>query len=157
MKDDSSPGPSQRRPAQPAARGDDDDLVARVRARVLGTIAGEAKSPYTTVRAGDGGWEAVAPGVQRKVLSAQAGGQPSLWRLAPGGRMPGHSHDADEECLVLEGTVRIGRDLVLRAGDYHLAPRGSEHPEVSSDDGALVYLRGAPQAPAERTPVPEGP
>lgn len=157
MRDDSSSDPLQRPAAQPAGDDDDAALVARVRARVLGAVAAEAKSPYTTVRAGEDGWETVAPGVQRKVLSAQAQGQPSLWRLAPGGRVPGHRHDADEECLVLEGTVRIGRDLVLHAGDYHLAPRGSDHPQVSSDDGALVYLRGAPPAGGARTPVPEAP
>lgn len=165
MNDDLFARPAQLPPAGAAARevgavqasadGGEADLIARVKARVLAMIAREPKSsPYTTVRTGHEGWEEVAPGVQRKLLSAQVDGQPSLWRLASGATVPGHRHDVDEECLVLEGTVRIGADLVLHPGDYHLAPRGSAHPPVSSDEGALVYLRGAPQL--HEQPQPDG-
>ena len=124
----------------------DEALLARVKTRVLEALAQESQVPFTTARAADGGWETVAPGVERRVL-ADTAGQPSLWRVAPGGRVPGHVHDVDEECLVLEGSVRIGEDLVLSAGDYHVARRGSTHPTVWSDTGALVYLRGAPACP----------
>jgi len=53
-----------------------------------------------------------------------------------------HVHGQDEECMVLEGEVRIG-DLVVRAGAYHLAPRGVAHEPISSEHGALLFLRGA--------------
>ena len=44
--------------------------------------------------------------------------------------------------MVLEGEVRIG-DLVVRQGSYHLAPAGVPHEPISSESGALLFLRGA--------------
>ncbi len=63
-------------------------------------------------------------------------------RFAPGASVARHMHRADEECVVLEGSVRIG-DLLLHAGDFHLGREGSEHPLATTDTGAVFYLRGA--------------
>ena len=124
------------------ARAADDALLARVKARVMSAI-GSAPDRLHTVRAGDEGWEVIAPGVLRKMLSVRGGTQSCLMRLAPGAIVAAHDHPLDEECVVLEGTLRIGRDLVLGVGDFHLAPHGSWHELATSDTGALVYLRGA--------------
>jgi anti-sigma factor ChrR (cupin superfamily) len=102
--------------------------------------------PYRTVRAGEGEWQTLAPGLERKMLWNSGDAQSCLMRLAPGATVCGHLHFADEECIVLEGSVRIGADLVLRAGDFHGGRRGSEHAETSSETGALIYLRSAPEA-----------
>ena len=63
-----------------------------------------------------------------------------LMCMAPGSRYPAHEHTGDEECLMLSGEVSFG-DLTLRAGDYHLAPKGMVYAEAYSASGALVFIR----------------
>lgn len=126
-------------PAEP----DDSALLARVEARVLEAVRDEAAGQHLTVRASEDEWETLAPGVQRKVLWATASSLSCLLRLAPGAVLPPHLHAMDEECLVLEGTVRIGAGLVLHAGDFHVGRRGSMHDATTTETGALAYLRGA--------------
>ena len=62
-----------------------------------------------------------------------------LLRLDPGARLPPHPHHGVEECVVLEGTVMVGRTR-MRAGDYQRAEAESEHVEQWTDTGALLYL-----------------
>ena len=130
-----------------AGRAADDALLDRVRGRLLRTIADESAQQHATVRAADASWEQVAPGVLRKLLFETAEAVSSMVRLAPGAVVPGHGHPIDEECIVLEGTLRIGTDLLLLPGDFHVGRRGVPHAAASTDTGALVYLRGAKQAP----------
>lgn len=113
-----------------------------LRAKVLGHV--RAQTALQTLRADEGAWEDVAPGVRMKVLFVddQAGTRSFLLRFAPGASLPAHAHRGPEECLVLEGEAMLG-DVAVRAGDYHLAPCGSKHGVVSSRTGALLYLRGA--------------
>jgi quercetin dioxygenase-like cupin family protein len=64
--------------------------------------------------------------------------------MAPGTSLRGHDHDDHgdvEECLVLEGELNVGED-VMRAGDYQRALPGSEHAEQHSRTGALLYFSG---------------
>ncbi|MGV3572446.1 MAG: cupin domain-containing protein [Ramlibacter sp.] len=124
----------------------DDALIERVRVRVLDAIRAERQAQSRTVRAAEGGWEEVAPGVQRKMLWLAAGAQSCLVRMEPGAVVPAHAHAIDEECVVLEGSVRIGDDLVLQVGDFHVGRAGSSHAMTTSETGAMVYLRGAPDA-----------
>jgi quercetin dioxygenase-like cupin family protein len=121
----------------------DDALLARVGTRVMAAIETEQPVQYRTVRASDEGWKTIAPGIECKVLWTMGSEQSRMLRAAPGGRVGPHWHASDEECVVLEGSIRIGADLVLRAGDFHVGRKGSMHPEIVSDTGALVYLRGA--------------
>jgi anti-sigma factor ChrR (cupin superfamily) len=121
----------------------DEALLERVRARVMETIRAEAGAPHLTVRADEDAWTRVTAGVERKVLYQSGAAVTLLLRLAPGVSFPGHAHAMDEECIVLEGSLRIGSDLLLRAGDYHLGRQGSDHPDAFTDTGALVMLRGA--------------
>jgi anti-sigma factor ChrR (cupin superfamily) len=96
-----------------------------------------------TLRAGQGGWQQILEGVEKKVLhqDPEAGVESYLLRLAPGARLPAHEHRLTEECIMLEGEAWIG-ELKLVAGDFHLAPAGSTHPETHSETGALAYIRG---------------
>jgi anti-sigma factor ChrR (cupin superfamily) len=62
--------------------------------------------------------------------------------MRPGASIEGHHHANAEECLILEGDLAIG-DLRLNAGDYHVAAKGTIHPVLRSQGGALMFVRGA--------------
>lgn len=113
-----------------------------LRAKVLAHV--HAQTALRTLRAGEGAWEEIAPGVRMKLLFVDdaAGTRSFLLRLAPGASLPAHTHHGPEECLVLEGEATLG-DVTVHAGDYHLAPCGSRHGVVASRTGALLYLRAA--------------
>jgi quercetin dioxygenase-like cupin family protein len=118
----------------------DDALIARVGEKVMRAIHDEAQS--RTVRAAEDGWAPVAPGMECKVLWRAGTVGAFLLRCAPGAALPPHAHAVDEECLVLEGTLRIGDELLLQPGDFHLARAGTVHGLCSTETGCLVYLRG---------------
>jgi anti-sigma factor ChrR (cupin superfamily) len=115
---------------------------AGLRARVLQYVSTAAAQPLT-LRSGEG-WQPLLPGIEVKQLlvDPQAGTRSVLLRAAPGASLPPHQHYGYEECVVLEGEIRIG-ELTLGPGDYHCMPAGSVHPEVSARSAALVYLRSA--------------
>lgn len=120
-----------------------------LRARVL--AAARVPGPMHVVRAGEGDWHVLLPGVAIKFLhlDARTATQSSLWRLDPGAVVPGHPHEADEECIVLEGTIRFGDDRYDR-GDYLLARPGLDHEPFSAPDGALLYIRSGLSRPLEQ-------
>lgn len=97
-----------------------------------------------TVRADEGGWIELAPGVAWKVLHEDRDRRrrSSLIRIAPGATYAPHAHDDDEECLVMEGDLSFG-ELTLRSGDYHLAPKGVLHPAGFSRQGCLLFVSAA--------------
>lgn len=121
----------------------DVELVRRVRERVTDAVAHKTALLHRTVRADAGVWEPVAPGVERKPLWESGQATSCLVRLAPGAIFPSHDHPLDEECMVLEGTLRIGADLLLRAGDFHVGVKGVVHDVVGTDEGCLCFLRTA--------------
>ncbi len=62
------------------------------------------------------------------------------------GEFPWHAHaDEDEMFLVLRGTLRIGRapqhggDVVVRAGEFFVVPRGIRH-NTSADEETWIAL-----------------
>jgi anti-sigma factor ChrR (cupin superfamily) len=63
----------------------------------------------------------------------------SLLRLQPGAQYPAHRHAAVEQCLVLEGTVRLGA-IRLERGDFEYAVTGTEHAFVRSDTGCVLMI-----------------
>ncbi|MEM9387144.1 MAG: cupin domain-containing protein [Pseudomonadota bacterium] len=97
------------------------------------------------VRREEGEWHDFAPGIEIKLLhrDADTGAETTLWRVQPGTEVDAHSHEMDEECLVLEGDLEIGGELLV-AGDYLLGKRGFDHPVVMSPSGALLLLRSQP-------------
>lgn len=86
-------------------------------------------------------WHAYAPGIERRVLWRSGREAALLYRVLPGAAVPGHHHGHDEECLMLEGDAFID-DVLLRQGEYQLAPAGTRHSGVSSDTGGLIYAHG---------------
>lgn len=111
----------------------------RMRGRIL-THAGLLETEV--VRAASGDWRQLLPGIRIKTLRLDRaqGTQTSLWELAPGSRIPGHSHVYEEECLVLEGSISHGADT-YGAGDYLYARKGVQQLEVFSATGALLLIR----------------
>ena len=122
--------------APPAVR------ASELKARVMARIRGKKSFDLMTVRAGEGEWITLLPGVEKKILSESPEGrvQSYLLRMAPGTTLPPHEHVADEECLMLEGEAMVG-DIHLSAGDYHFARKGSKHGLVTTQTGALAFLR----------------
>ena len=88
------------------------------------------------------GWVEVQDGLYQKDLWKDSAVVSRFFRLAPNTKIPGHYHPMDEECMMLSGDIFLG-DLLLQGGDYHNASAGSEHLEIFSDTGALLYVRGA--------------
>lgn len=126
-------------PMQPDAA-----LALRLRERIMRGVQAVAADPldYMTIRAEDGEWQAITRKVSIKVLREDASTRSVLMRILPGGAMPAHAHDMDEESLVMEGECMLG-DIYLKLGDYHLAPRGLSHGSVRSKTGCLLFIRGA--------------
>jgi quercetin dioxygenase-like cupin family protein len=118
---------------------------------VLGGLLPGNGPPFHTVFAREDSWERVAEGVEQKILWRDDDVISRLVRLAAGGRLPAHVHDGEEECIMLSGDAFFG-DLLVQAGDFHLAPPGSEHGVTTTDGGALAFLRGR-----EILPLPSRP
>ncbi len=114
--------------------------AATIRERVLKRI--HSTRALTTIQVDEGEWAPFSPKVSIKVLRRDVDTQSYLLRLEPGAVLLPHVHVHDEECMVLEGEMRIG-NLVVKQGAYHLAPRGVAHEPIRSEFGALLFLRGA--------------
>jgi quercetin dioxygenase-like cupin family protein len=63
-----------------------------------------------------------------------------LIRMEAGTAYPAHRHGGAEECYVLEGDLRIGEDVEMRAGDYQRMDSGSLHPVQSTRGGCLLFI-----------------
>ncbi|MEM7169735.1 MAG: cupin domain-containing protein [Pseudomonadota bacterium] len=109
---------------------------------VKSKIDGETYSGIITVRENDGEWVELSPGISIKLLNFDPNTKMKslLMSMEPGSRYPSHHHTGDEECLMLSGEVSFGK-LTLRAGDYHMAPKGLTHDEAYSPNGALLFIR----------------
>jgi len=114
----------------------------RLRARVLAATSAPPEGTRTWRTSEEQGWSAPGEFVRLKFLRVDepAGHQEVLIRLLPGVRIPSHSHRLEEEMVILEGECHLGEHL-LRAGDVHVAPPGSWHPEITTRTGALLLLR----------------
>lgn len=134
-------------PSRPAPQAAPDARPDRaIKRRLLERVA-DADTTHLTIDATEGRWQPFLDGVQIKVLFESDGVLSYLLKLAPGASLPPHRHTIDEECLVLEGTLRVGSHTEVHAGGFHLAHRGALHPTVGTDTGATIFLRGAvPQA-----------
>lgn len=115
----------------------------RIWARIRGRVASLVAPGTTTVRAEGAEWIALSPLVKfrRLRVDTQAGSQTVLLRAEPGGFIPRHRHNQDEEFIVLEGECHIGGHH-LRAGDAHFAAAGSWHDDITTQTGVLVLVRG---------------
>lgn len=134
--DSAPPDPGLGSPAQARA----------IRRRLMERIA-DADPSHLTIDAADGPWQPWLEGVALKVLREDGGVMSYLLRLEPGASLPPHRHPQDEECVVLEGRLRVGTSVEIGPGSYHLAPAGALHATIGTATGATIFLRGAvPQA-----------
>jgi quercetin dioxygenase-like cupin family protein len=124
-----------------------DDL----RARVIQRAREEPPTGTATIRARNGAWIRIAPFIEVKVLrrDSHAGNQTLLMRVQPGGVMPGHRHEQEEELFVLEGECHVGTHK-LSAGDAHISAAGSYHEAITTQTGVVVLLRGEYSASARQ-------
>jgi len=128
----------------------DAEVIVRMRSNLMQKISQDklkAAEGFSTKHGADeGGWIEAFPGGSFKVLHGDASIPNSLLsyliRLEPGFKMEGHGHPFDEETLMLEGDLTLG-DIKLNAGDYHFAPTGVTHGNVSTTNGCVAYMRGA--------------
>lgn len=121
---------------------------ASLRARVLDRIAVGAPAGERPVlsmggllfaRAAKLPWEpGRTPAINKKVLfrDPQRGYATWLVRMAPGAVYPAHRHSDAEELYLLEGDLLVS-GVLMQAGDYCHAERGSEHRDVSTRDGCV--------------------
>ena len=115
-------------------------MKSRLLTRVRDAERGAASN---TVRPEAGVWEKFSPRIKLKVLRREADGSSMsyLLKLEPGAFLVPHKHHIDEECVVLEGIVTIGEEII-GPGTYHLAPRGMIHAPIRSEHGAMLFIRG---------------
>lgn len=121
---------------------------AAVKTRLMARVRAAGQQALRTIQADEGKWKPFLPRVDIKVLRKSEGSLSYLLKLDPGAILLPHDHPMDEECMVLDGEVRIG-DVVARAGAYHFAPKGLAHDPIVSDTGALLFLRGAVPSPSQ--------
>jgi quercetin dioxygenase-like cupin family protein len=109
---------------------------------MLARVHQAAPEGTTTLRADEGDWQGIAPGVTSKTLRIDptAGMRTILVRMCPQSTLDGHLHGRDEECFVLEGEIFIGNHRLSR-GDMHIARAGSVHARIRSPNGALLMVR----------------
>ena len=130
---------------------DDADNVAEVAPSAglwaqIDTAIGDAEDVpgAQTLRAGDGPWEIIAPGIERRLLfvDRSAGRQSYYLRMAAGAVLPPHRHGIAEECVLLEGRLRVGNSM-LNPGDFHVVQAGQPHPAITAEVPSLFYIHGA--------------
>lgn len=113
-----------------------------IRRRLLERVA-DADTSHLTVGGDEGEWQPFLDGVAIKVLRERDGVLSYLLRLAPGAMLPPHRHPQDEECIVLDGRLRVGSQVEIGPGGYHLAHGGALHATIGTATGATIFLRGA--------------
>jgi quercetin dioxygenase-like cupin family protein len=86
-------------------------------------------------------WERVAPGIECKLLAADAERHlvSMLVRLAPGASYPTHTHAGVEELHLLDGELWI-EDRKLVPGDYNYGPPGHTDVRVWTETGCMCVL-----------------
>ncbi|WP_374432585.1 cupin domain-containing protein [Inhella sp.] len=87
-------------------------------------------------------WQPLRPGVEICPLHGEGAAVSLLARFAAGGRVPGHPHGLDEECLMVEGELFLD-DLLLPEGGFQFAPAGSLHGDLFADAPCLLFFHGA--------------
>lgn len=117
-------------PVPPRARSE-------LRERVLAVCK---PAPGQLIHLNDGEFEPFLPGIQIKTLRRDQQTETTLWRLAPGAVIPGHGHNAEEECMVIAGDIHYAGQT-LGVGDYLRAIPGEVQSSIFSQNGALLLIR----------------
>ena len=125
-------------PAPPADAGP----ARAIRRRLMERVA-DADTSHLTIDGDEGAWQPFLEGVTIKVLRQQGDVLSYLLRLEPGATLPPHRHPHDEECIVLDGQLKVGSQVEIGPGGYHLAHCGALHATIRTETGATIFLRGA--------------
>ena len=123
----------------------DADRADRMKMQLLNKVRETKPSSadeFVTVPDASDEWIETGPGNWIKVLRSDSETMSMLVRLSPGSTFPQHYHPHDEETYVVDGETWFG-DIHLKAGDYHLAPKGTTHGEVRTDTGCVLLIRKA--------------
>jgi len=122
-----------------AGKSPSNELFEAVLARI--ESEGTQLPGSVTLRSSEAGWAPLSEGVSFRVLREETntGRQSVLIRMQPGAVYQPHPHDTDEECLVIEGDLWLG-NLELRAGDFHVAFKGTVHPASRTITGCLLHI-----------------
>lgn len=114
-----------------------------IRDRLLAKVAEPAlPRGYTVLSSHESDFQPThSPGVSIRLLHLDHARKQfsCLLRLAPGARIEPHDHEVAEECVVLEGSIRVG-DRLIEAGDYQRVEAGTRHLPQWTESGALVFL-----------------
>jgi quercetin dioxygenase-like cupin family protein len=126
---------------QPAELGT--EQRGRMRRRIVELARERPAEGTLTLRGSESAWIEIAPFVEVRELRRDeaAGMHTSLMRMRPGGTIPAHRHEREEEFIILEGECYIGTHRLV-AGDVHIAAAGSWHEPVTTESGVVVLLRG---------------
>ncbi len=128
----------------------DDSELATIKSGLMARIRASRAPGHFRLLDADG-WYLVDPQVQVKALRNDGTTLSWLVKMQPGARFPAHAHaDGDEECLVVQGSVVIDGHL-FHTGDYTMASRGSDHREVFSEEGCILFLK-SPSSQALQMP-----
>lgn len=116
-------------------------LWSRIEARLALT---ERVPGSRTVDTGEGTWESLGPGIERKlVLVERESGKSSYFiRMRAGAKLPPHRHRQNEYCVVLEGEIEIDGERIAN-GAFHFVPEGVPHPLLTARTDALFFIHGA--------------
>jgi len=117
-------------------------MASAIERRLLERVA-DADESHLTIAADSGDWKPFTPGLAVEVLHEQGGVLSYLLRLHPGACLLPHRHLIDEECIVIQGRLRVDTHTEIGPGDYHLAHRGALHPSIVALEGETVFVRGA--------------
>jgi anti-sigma factor ChrR (cupin superfamily) len=124
---------------------------ARLREKLLARIQKPASAPESAkaariVRANEGAWHALVPGVMAKRLYAESahGNAAMLLRMEAGAQFPPHWHADVEHCYVLDGDLHFG-DLALGPGDYQCAMASTTHIVSHTEKGCVVLIVASQQ------------
>jgi len=99
------------------------------------------RAAAVTARGAAKPWDDFAPGIRRRMLWSDGAEAAYLVRADAGAEVPAHGHRVDEECLMIDGDLYLG-DILLRGGDYQLAPVGSRHGAHLAGSALTLLVRG---------------
>jgi anti-sigma factor ChrR (cupin superfamily) len=122
-------------PAAPAPAGAFEKIEERLDARL------RLQQVSRTLRAEDGDWITVSPGMRVKILhrNMELRRQTVLLDIEPGAVYPAHDHPQDEEIYMISGDLSIGGEE-LKPGDFHVSPAGSRHSASTTRAGCRCIV-----------------
>jgi anti-sigma factor ChrR (cupin superfamily) len=111
---------------------------AELRRRVMASVSPAAQK---IVRASEGKWLDLAPGVRLKKLSSDRARNTVtvLIEMEPGSTLPAHENRHPEDSFLVRGSCRIG-EVAFRPGDFHRVEAGAHHDAIVSDEGCAVLI-----------------